>query len=107
MPDLLKTGREEGDSAGGRVTVGGHVQGGSLCALEEGSHTDLAFSEEQLRPYRTVMKESCTPMTTDGSGVETVPLGRKVGGYERKDVQRDTVDGHERVLPLANSCQCG
>ena len=93
MPYLLETGREEGDSAGGRITTGGHVQGGSFCALEEGSHTDLASSEEQLRPYRTVMKEGCTPMTTDESSVETVPLGREVGGYERKDVQRNTVDG--------------
>ena len=30
------------------------------------------------------MKEGCTPMTTNGSGVETVPLGREEGGYERK-----------------------
>ena len=51
------------------------------------------------------MKEGCTPMTTDGSGVETVPLGREVGGYERKDVQRNTVDGNERVPPRADSCQ--
>ena len=107
MPDLSKMGREEGNSAGGRITTGGHVQGGSFCALEEGSHTDLASSEEQLRPYGTVMKEGCTPMTTDGSGVETILLRREVNGDEREDVQRDAVDVNEGVLPLANGCKCG
>ena len=51
------------------------------------------------------MKEGCTPVATDGSGVETVPLGREEGGYERKDIRRNTIDGCERVSPLANRCQ--
>ena len=46
MPDLSKMRREEGDSAGGRNMTGDHVQGGSFCALEEGFHVDLTFSEE-------------------------------------------------------------
>ena len=46
MPDLLKMRREEGNSAGGRIATGGHIQGRSFCALEEGSHVGLAFSEE-------------------------------------------------------------
>ena len=46
MPDLSKTGRKEGDGAGGRIVTDGDVQGGSFCALEEGSHVDLASSEE-------------------------------------------------------------
>ena len=53
------------------------------------------------------MKEGCTPMTTDGSSVETIPLRREVNGDERKDVQRDAVDVNEGVLPLANGCKCG
>ena len=53
------------------------------------------------------MKECSAPMATDGSGLETVPLGREEGGYERKDVQRNTVDGNEGVPPLANRCKCG
>jgi hypothetical protein len=51
------------------------------------------------------MKEGSAPMTTDGSGIETVPLGREVGGYERKDVQWNPVDWCERIPPLANRCQ--
>lgn len=39
------------------------------------------------------------------SGTETVPLGREVGGDERKDIQRESVDGNKGVLPLADGRQ--
>ena len=43
------------------------------------------------------------------TGMEDVFLRREMGGYEGNDVQREAVDGGERVPPFANSCQrdCG
>ena len=46
-------------------------------------------------------------MTAHKTGEEVVPLGGKIGGDEGKDVQREAVDGNERVLPFANCRQRG
>ena len=45
-------------------------------------------------------------MKAHESGAEKVPLGRKMGGDDRKDIQRDAVNGDERVPPFADVCQC-
>ena len=49
-----------------------------------------------------MLEEGPTPMTAHESGVESVILGGEMGGDERKDIQRDTIDGNERVPPLAD-----
>ena len=41
-------------------------------------------------------------MTAYESGVEEVLLGREMGGDERNNIQRDAIDGDERVPPLAD-----
>ena len=48
-------------------------------------------------------------MTAYKTCTEVVLLGREIGGYKGKDVQREAVDANERVPPFANSCQrdCG
>ena len=51
--------------------------------------------------------EGSAPMTAYESGSETILLRREMGGDEGKDVQRNTVYGSERVLPLADSHQRG
>ena len=53
------------------------------------------------------MKEGSAPMAADESGVESVLLGREVGGDEGKNIERYAVDGGKRVPPFANGCQCG
>ena len=44
-------------------------------------------------------------MTAYEGGPETVLLRREMGGNEGKDVQRNTVYGSERVLPLVDTRQ--
>ena len=43
-------------------------------------------------------------MTAYKTCTEVVLLGREIGGYKGKDVQREAVDASERVPPFANSC---
>jgi len=52
-----------------------------------------------------MLKESSAPMTAYIAGTETIRLGMKIGGDERKDIQRNTVDADEGVPPLADVCQ--
>ena len=41
-------------------------------------------------------------MTAHRSGIETVLLGREVGGDQGEDVHRDAIDASEGILPLAD-----
>lgn len=52
-----------------------------------------------------MLNEGLPPLTAHEGGVEKVILRREMGGDERKDIQRDTVDRDERVPPLADICQ--
>ena len=52
-----------------------------------------------------MLKESPAPITAHITGIETIRLGMKVGGDERKDIQRNAVDADEGVPPLADVCQ--
>ena len=52
-----------------------------------------------------MLKEGPAPVTAYAIGVQNIPLGIEMGGDERKDVQRNTVDVNEGVPPLANVCQ--
>ena len=54
-----------------------------------------------------MLKESPAPITAHITGIETIRLGMKVGGDERKDIQRNAVDADEGVPPLADVCQRG
>ena len=52
-----------------------------------------------------MLKEGLAPVTAHTIGVQKVLLGIEMGGNERKDIQRNAVDGNEGVPPLANVCQ--
>jgi len=52
-----------------------------------------------------MLKESPAPMAAYMTDAEKVRLGMKVGGDERKDIQRNAVDADEGVPPLADVCQ--
>jgi hypothetical protein len=52
-----------------------------------------------------MLKEGSSPTTAYKTGAETVTLGRKMGGDEGEDIQRDAVYMNEGVLPLADDRQ--
>jgi hypothetical protein len=54
-----------------------------------------------------MLKEDAAPMTAHESGLETVLLGREMGGDEREDIQRNAVDGSEGVPPFTDDYKCG
>ena len=51
-----------------------------------------------------MLNEGSAPMAADESCAESITLGREMGGDEREDIQRDAVDGDQRVPPLADCC---
>ena len=49
-----------------------------------------------------MLNEGPVPMAAHIAGANKVPLVREVGGDKGENVQRDTIDGDERVPPLAD-----
>ena len=54
-----------------------------------------------------MLKEALAPIAAHGTCVETVLVGREVGGNETKDFRWDAVDGDEGVHPFTDSYEGG
>ena len=54
-----------------------------------------------------MLEKHSAPMTTDEGGAKAVVLRGEVGWDERKDVQRNTVNADEGVLPFSDGCKRG
>ena len=101
-PDLLCVGWKQPHGSGEVVVADDDIYRGPFRAFKESFHIDFTPFEGQLGPKYALLNEGPTPMATNEGGVEAVRLGREMVGDEREDIQRDAIDGDERVPPLAD-----